>query len=223
MSDLHGQRIREITDYMFLPDCPVAADATIVLGQTLWHRPFQKSVEIYKAGAAGKIIFTGGFNPKLGSCEALRMRRTWGKLGYSANDVLTDIAATNTLENMQNARALMSGDLLLKDCKAINIITINYHMRRAVETLKHVFADASIQIGIVNYPSRYCGPDTWFADQTGRTLVMSELAKIRKYLSPGQGLDIGPAHDLAPHALQGAAHQAEIPASNSAPVAPQRC
>ncbi len=222
MSDLHGHRIREITDYMFLPDRPVVADATIVLGQTLWHRPFQKSVEIYKTGTAGKIIFTGGFNPKLGSCEALRMRRTWEKLGYSTNDVLIDSAATNTLENMQNARALIAGEALLKDCKAINIITINYHMRRAVETLKHVFADASIQIGIVNYPSRYCGPDAWFADQTGRTLVISELAKIRKYLPRGQGLDIGPTHDLAPHDPEGAAHRGEIPAGNSNPFVQRR-
>ncbi len=221
MTDLHEQRIREITDYMFLPDRPVAADATIVLGQTLWHRPFRKSIETYKAGTAGKIIFTGGFNPKLGSCEALRMRRTWEKLGYSPNDVLTDIAATNTLENMQNARALMAGEPGLKDCKAVNIITISYHMRRAVETLKHVFADASIQIGIVNYPSRYCGPDTWFADQAGRTLVISELAKIRKYLSRGLSVDIGAANHLAPPYVQSAVRRGEIHAGGNDPLAPQ--
>ena len=183
MIELSEADLRQITDYVFLPDRPLIADATIVLGQTLWHRPFQKSIEIYKAGSAGKVIFTGGFNPALGSAEALRMKRAWAKLGYCRNDVLVDRHASNTLENIQNARALMARANLLKCGMAINVIAISYHMRRAIETLRQVFSDDLLQIGIINYPSRYCPPDTWFHDPRGRSLVIGELIKIEKYLT----------------------------------------
>jgi hypothetical protein len=182
MIELSEPELRQITDYVFLPDRPLFADATIVLGQTLWHRPFQKSIEIYKAGGAGKVIFTGGFNPTLGSAEALRMKRAWARLGYCLNDVLVDRHACNTLENIQNARALMVRANLLKRGMAINVIAISYHMRRAIETLSQVFSDELLQIGIINYPSRYCAPDTWFHDPRGRSLVIGELIKIEKYL-----------------------------------------
>jgi hypothetical protein len=185
MIELNVPYLRQITDYVFLPDRPLIADATIVLGQTLWHRPFQKSIEIYKAGAAGKVIFTGGFNPTLGCAEALRMKRAWARLGYCLNDVLVDRHASNTLENIQNAKALMAGTNLLKCGMAINVIAISYHMRRAIETLKHVFSDELLQIGIINYPSRYCPPDHWFNDPIGRSLVIGELIKLEKYLTMG--------------------------------------
>lgn len=182
MIDLSSYQIREITEYMFLPDVPLKADATIVLGQTLWHRPFQKSIEIYRSGLSGKLIFTGGFNPKIGNHEALCMKRAWIEMGYCADDFLIDTEATNTMENMQNAKALMEKAELLRSGVAINLITINYHMRRAAETLKYVFADKSLQLGIINYPSKYCEPDTWFDDQQGRSLVLNEFTKIKKYL-----------------------------------------
>ncbi|WP_396430195.1 YdcF family protein [Limnohabitans sp.] len=183
MIELSEPDLRQITDYVFLPDRPLIADATIVLGQTLWHRPLQKSIEIYKAGAAGKVIFTGGFNPTLGCAEALSMKRAWARMGYCLNDVLVDRHASNTLENIQNAKVLMDRANLLKRGMAINVIAISYHMRRATETLKQVFSDDLIQIGIINYPSRYCPPDNWFHDPRGRSLVIGELIKIEKYLT----------------------------------------
>lgn len=183
MIDFTAKGIREITDYMFLSDSPLDADATIVLGQTLWHRPFKKSIEIYKAGISGKLIFTGGFNPKLGCPEALCMQRTWGKMRYCLDDVLIDNEATNTKENMQNAKVLMEKANILKNGAVINVVAINYHMRRAVETLKYVFANDSLQIGIVNYKSKYCDPALWFDNQYGRSLVINEFMKIKKYLA----------------------------------------
>lgn len=191
MIELSEPNLRQITDYVFLPDCPIFADATIVLGQTLWQRPFLKSIEVYKAGAAGKVIFTGGFNPTLGSAEALRMKRAWARLGYCLNDVLVDRHARNTLENIKNARALMARANLLKCGMAINVIAISYHMRRAIETLRQVFSDELLQIGIINYPSKYCPPDTWFKDPRGRSLVIGELIKIEKYLMKRPNLAIG--------------------------------
>lgn len=181
MHPLDEVRIKQITEYMFLPDNPIKADATIVLGQTLWQRPFQKAVELYKAGLSGKLVFTGGYNPKLGSHEALEMRKAWTQLGFSPEDVLLDVEATNTMENMVNARALMHEAGLLHNPLKINLVSISYHMRRAVETLKGVFDNTPIELGFANYPSKLCVTETWFLNPQGAKLVLEELEKIKKY------------------------------------------
>lgn len=181
MHDLDAQQIKAITEYMFLPDNPIKADATIVLGQTLWQRPFQKAVEIYKAGLSGKLVFTGGYNAKLGSSEALEMKKAWTQLGFPTEDVLLDVQATNTMENMANARALMQEAGLLHSPSKINLISISYHMRRAVETLKHAFDNIPIELGLANYPSQLCVKESWFLNLQGSKLLLEELEKIKKY------------------------------------------
>lgn len=181
MRRLDEDRIKQITEYMFLPDSPLKADATIVLGQTLWQRPLKKAIELYQAGLTDKLIFTGGYNPKLGSCEAREMQKTWAKTGYPSNALLIDSEATNTRENMVNAKQLLQESGLCKAGMAINLISINYHMRRAVQTLRQVFDGSEIQLGIVNYPSKYCEPHTWHQHVEGVRLIQTEMAKIKQY------------------------------------------
>lgn len=180
--ELPEKEIRQITEYIFLPDFLLEADATIVLGQTLWQRPFQKALEIHRTGAAGRILFTGGFNAKLGGREALFMQRAWAEMTGNADGVMIDPDASNTMENMRNARSLLEQGGMLRPDMKINIITISYHMRRAIETFKHVFSQDSVNIGVVNYPSQHCHRDHWSSNPTGRTLVLGEVEKIRKYL-----------------------------------------
>ena len=177
------EKLKRISAYMFLPDSPVSAVATIVLGQTLWQRPYEKAIQVYQSGIAGKIIFTGGFNQKLGKIEAHEMRQEWEKSGHAIHDVLVDEHASNTWENMRNVREILKKEQLLKPYISINIITINYHMRRALETLNKVFAEEKPMIGIINYPSIHCAPTRWHTHQKGRDLVMKEVFKLRSYLS----------------------------------------
>lgn len=181
MHDLDAQQIKAITEYMFLPDNPIKADATIVLGQTLWQRPLQKAVEIYRAGLSGTLIFTGGFNPKLVGYEALEMQKAWLQMGYPPDKVLIDTKATNTMENILNAKKLLEESGLYKTGMLINLISINWHMRRALETIRHVFSGHNLQIGVVNYPSKYCEPHTWHQNVQGARLVQTEMAKIKAY------------------------------------------
>jgi len=180
--DSQNISVREITDYMFVPDSPIKADVTIVLGQTLWERPLNKAVELYKSGLSGYLIFTGGFNPKLGAEEAICMSNGWVQMGYPKTDLLIDQVANNTMENMVNSRAILESRGFLDKTARINIVTINFHMRRSIETFNHVFFDKTCHLGIVNYPSIYCHPQTWHADKKGRTLVMTEFRKIHQYL-----------------------------------------
>lgn len=182
MIELDEKRIQEITDYMFLPDNPIKADATIVLGQTLWQRPFQKGVALYRAGLSGKLVFTGGYNPKLDAREADEMFKAWMEMSYGLEHVLIDDRARNTMENMLNAKRLLEEAGIHKSGIKINLISINYHVRRAVETFKFIFKDDDFELGVVNYPSKYCAIDAWANSENGRKLVINELHKILEYL-----------------------------------------
>ncbi len=183
--------IQHISGYMFVPDDVLEADATIVLGMTLWERPLQKAMELHQSGKAGALVFSGGHNPRIGGCEALQMRDRWIRQGYPENQLLIDSSATNTRENMAHSRSLLAQRGMLRHGARINIIAISYHMRRAVETFRDVFG-ADVTAGIVNYPSKYCDPVRWFENSRGRELVLGEAMKIRKYFP-----DLAPRLDEA--------------------------
>lgn len=178
---LNHDRIRVLTEYMFVEDSPLKADVTLVLGQTRWQRPLAKAIELYEAGLSGTLVFTGGYNKKLGGIEAPAMRDAWAKKGYPMTHVLVDTEATNTLENMINSRQLLEVSGIFKPGLRINLVSINYHMRRALETLRHVWG-GGLEVGIANYPSQYCDPASWYENNLGRELILTEFEKIEKYL-----------------------------------------
>ncbi len=177
---LDSPSIAGITDYMFVPDDVLDADATIVLGMTLWERPLQKAMELQRDGQAGTLVFSGGYNPKIGDYEALKMRDYWIRGGFPGNKPLVDPRSTNTRENMENSRKLLAERGILRHGARINIISINYHMRRAVETFRDVFG-TDVNLGVANYMSKYCHPLGWFDDVQGRELLLGEVQKIRRY------------------------------------------
>lgn len=173
--------IEQITDYMFVPDDIIQADATLVLGMTLWHRPLMKAVELHHENIAGTLIFSGGLNPKLGEVEASKMMQRWIEMGLSPERVLLDHQSVNTRENMLHSKQLLEEHGLFAEDMRLNIIAISYHMRRVVETCRSVFGD-QIRVGIVNYPSVHCHRESWFDDLNGKKLILAELEKIFRYL-----------------------------------------
>ena len=176
------QQIKALTEYMFVPDNILKANVTIVLGQTLWKRPLEKAAELYQAKLAGTLVFTGGYNKKIGGFEALEMENSWAnRFGLPLDNVLIESTSTNTMENMSNTKLLLEELGLLGGCLNINIVTINYHMRRAIETCRVVFGSAHY-VGAVNYPSQYCDSKSWYQNSQGEKLILTESDKIRKYL-----------------------------------------
>lgn len=181
MFELNEQLVTEFTRYMFVNDRHLQADATIVLGNTLWHRPLLRAIELYQIDPSGAYIFCGGFNPKLGFSEAIAMQQEWLNRHFPSDRVLIDDQSTNTFENMVNAKNTLDKNQLLRPDMAINLISINYHMRRSLETCRHVFGK-QIRLGSINYPSRYCDSAGWHENKIGKQLIVSEAIKIKKYL-----------------------------------------
>lgn len=194
MPELSPEQVQALTRYMFIDDTTLQADCTLVLGMTLVHRPVARAAQLHERGQAGLIVFSGGPNPRLHTTEALAMHGHWCGLGHSDRQVRLETRSTHTRENMTETRDLLEREGLLKGIRRMNLVTISYHMRRAVETFRDVFGD-HIALGTASYPSVHCPPQGWAHDPQGRALVLAEFEKIRQYLP--HRLRDAPALDLA--------------------------
>ncbi len=184
----------EVTGFFFPPDNGLHAEFTVVLGMTLWERPLQRALSLYREGRAGRLVLCGGYNPKIGGVEALEMQRAIRDAGIPERDLLVDPHSRNTAENFKNAA------LLIRECTAgyppgaINIVSIHYHVRRALLTAQEVFG-AGVAVGAVTYPSVHYASDEWFANARGRNDVLQELRKIQRYFPntvlPGDEWSVG--------------------------------
>lgn len=173
--------VAALTNFMFLPDKAIRADCTFVLGMTLFHRPVARAVELHDQNLAGRIIFSGGYNPRLQAQEADEMRALWCQLGRPEAVVQVERESTNTRENMEGIKSLLERQGLMTEIHSVNLVAISYHMRRALETFRDVFGDAWT-VGTASYPSQYCSPHGWAQNARGRELVLSEFVKIRQHL-----------------------------------------
>jgi uncharacterized SAM-binding protein YcdF (DUF218 family) len=200
---LSPELIEEITDFMFVREAPFRADATIVFGMSLWNRPVDKAVSLYREGRAGRLVLTGGHNPAIGAVEAIEMWRKARELGVPDSDLLVEPQATNTRENIANAHALLRASGHSTQALRLNLVTINFHVKRVLLTFDDV-CGAGHRLGVASYPSRYCPPDAWFRTEQGRRNVLGELAKIATYLP-----------DVVPERLRQVAAGTSTPAGQS--------
>jgi uncharacterized SAM-binding protein YcdF (DUF218 family) len=172
--------LEALSGFFFPPDNGLHAQFTVVLGMTLWERPLQRALALYREGRAGRLILCGGYNPKIGGIEALEMQRAIRVAGIPERDLLIDPHSRNTAENFKNAA------LLIKECTSghppdsINIVSIHYHIRRALLTAREEFG-SGVAVGAVTYPSIHYASEEWFASARGRNDVLRELRKIQDY------------------------------------------
>ena len=177
MKDLDRQRLHK---FLFLPDSGNKADVTIVLGMTLWQRPAERAFELYRKGLSGRLIFTGGHNPNIDKTESQAMAQHALSLGVSQGDFLEEPRATNTRENFIYCRELMEEHGLLRRGCSLTIVTISFHMRRAVLTAQDIFAGA-VAIGTASYPSIHYPDSSWHESPRGRRDALAEINKLGLY------------------------------------------
>lgn len=109
------------------------ADAIVVLGasvlpdgtpsQILADR-VENAVELYKAGAAPKIIMSGD-NSTVEYNEVLAMKDYAVSLGVPADDIFCDHAGFSTYESMHRAKSVFGADRII-------VSTQRYHLYRAL-------------------------------------------------------------------------------------------
>jgi uncharacterized SAM-binding protein YcdF (DUF218 family) len=170
------------TDF-FIPDSIFPADLVIVFGMTAWHRPMECAVDLYKAGTARRLLFTGGFNRRIGGVEASEMAREALRRGVPAAAILVEDRASNTAENLIFSRRLIEETAGLETIASILLVAISFHMRRVLMTAQRTFPP-QIALGNASYPSVAYSDRDWFRSDRGRRDVASEIQKIQLYLDP---------------------------------------
>lgn len=171
--------VREmITALLFKGGHPLRADATIVLGMTLWQNPLDAALRLAAKGLAGRLVFTGGHNPQIGRPEGEVMAEAAIARGIAPERVLCEDRARHTGENLAFSWALLRAQP--EPVRAVNIVGISYHMARALLTARTVIP-ADVALGYQGYASVHFGPGDWHINERGRRDVLGEVAKLGRY------------------------------------------
>jgi len=146
---------------------PVKADVMVLLGGGSVVRP-QRVVELYKAGAAAKIIITG-----TGDCE--RNQQVLETNGVPESAILLEPMATTTFENAKFSLPL----LRQLGSKRVLLVTSWYHTRRAVACFRHFAPD--IQFYSAPATLNDTGQKLFIAVQEERVYTLKEYPKLLFY------------------------------------------
>jgi uncharacterized SAM-binding protein YcdF (DUF218 family) len=176
-----GFDVAALTKYLFIPDTLLAADIAVVFGMTAWHRPTDCAVQLYRLGLAPKLLFTGGFNARLGTNEAIEMARAARHHGVPSTDIIVEPRSANTCDNVVNSLGCIERRIGLDQVHTVLLIAIHFHARRARLTAEKHFPK-HIGFGSASYPSAFYSARNWHLSDRGRADVYSEVAKIETYL-----------------------------------------
>jgi uncharacterized SAM-binding protein YcdF (DUF218 family) len=177
-----------VTDFLFLEDCEIKSDFTVVLGMTLWRRPLARAVFLANKLQAGMFIFSGGWNAELRRNEAELMAAEAEALGVPRTHFCCEPNSRNTLENFTNSLAMIRQTPSAEPL-SINIVAIGFHTRRALLTAQAVFPP-STSFGIAGYPSVHYGNKDWFRTERGKSDVAAEVSKIQRYFPGAVPVDV---------------------------------
>lgn len=163
------------------PQSPLAkADAIVAISGGDTDARTLEAVELYQAGWAPRIIFSGAALDPNGPSNAKVMATAAEAQGVPASAIALDEAATNTRENATNVAAIMA----TQHDKSIILVTSPYHQRRAYIVFRR-------QLGrgftIINHSSIDPGwrRSDWWATSASRSLTFSELQKVAYELASG--------------------------------------
>ncbi len=162
----------EITRIVFdgVADDGHKGDFILVLGfRDVVEDRVPKAVELYNAGRAGKIIFSGApvldtpFGPL---SEAEHMARVAMELGVPAEDIIIDNMAKTTDENMICSLLLMQREMKIRDIRRVLIVSSPQHLKRAYHTARLFWPE---HIAVTLCPAeRLINAGTWPTADNGR-------------------------------------------------------
>ncbi|MGE0845704.1 MAG: YdcF family protein [Flavobacteriaceae bacterium] len=176
----HMDRIERIGRCFFPPDRRLRADVAIVFGMSAPERPVERAVELFNAGIVRRLLFTGGYNERLGRAEADEMAVLANGQGVPAEAILIEDRARNTEENIELSCRLLEDRWGAAGVGSVMLLTIHYHLRRAHLAARRRIPE-DVALGWTCYPSLHYTSRNWFEVERGRRDVTSEIEKIERY------------------------------------------
>lgn len=137
-----------------ITDAPGKADCILVLGagvkgdspSPMLKDRLDRAIELYKNGAADKILMSGDHGRK-GYDEVNVMKRYAAQSGVPTEDIFMDHAGFSTYESIYRARDVFG-------VKSVIIVTQKYHLFRALYIAERLGVEAT---GVSANPRSYAG------------------------------------------------------------------
>jgi uncharacterized SAM-binding protein YcdF (DUF218 family) len=173
-----------ITNYIFIEDENPSGDVAFVFGTGLsLMYAVEQAIRLYQIGSVRKILVTGGVNKKLLFNEAETAYTKLIDAGIPVQDILIENRASNTLENVIFSIPILENAIGLQNIRTIVSVVKNFHARRAAMTLyRHLPKTITIKTCAYIPHSYEFSKNDWHTYDMGKTLVIGECRKIKKYL-----------------------------------------
>ena len=185
ISDEEAARIAQYLDV----DTGIArSDVAIIFGTRL-PEPAYIAAEMFRQGAVGYIVLTGGRNRQDGMNEA---ERHWSILvagGVPQDRIVLEQQSNNTLENVLFALEALAEYCQVRRIRTVTAVTKWYHARRAVMTLKRHFPSV-VRYFAMTYEPSFAQRENWRLSESGAKRVMKEWKSIPNYLAQGHIAEI---------------------------------
>jgi uncharacterized SAM-binding protein YcdF (DUF218 family) len=164
------------------------ADAIMIMaGSAVFKERTQRAAELYKEGRASKIILTNDNQQSGWASDEQRnipyheLAARWLRRQGVPDEAIETLPepVSGTYEESLVLRRYAEA----KGLQSVLIVTSAYHSRRALWTLKKVFANSAITIGLEAVPpgQQAPSPATWWLHFRGWQLVPGEYAKMIYY------------------------------------------
>ncbi|HSX41276.1 MAG TPA: YdcF family protein [Candidatus Saccharimonadales bacterium] len=141
-----------------------------------------EAVELYKAGYAPKLLFSGAAQDPTGPSNAAAMQKSAERQGVPSSDVLIEESAQNTAQNAEaSANVLRSAG-----AQKIILVTSPYHQRRASLEFHRALGKP---VKIINHsaPDHRWRKSAWWETPYSYNLTISELQKTIYVLTTKNG------------------------------------
>lgn len=182
----------EITNYIFLEDEDPSGDLAFVFGVGNGiQEGVDKAYELFKKGSVPRILLSGGENEKYHFIEADEMFGRLQQLGIPPEKMLKETRSKNSLENVLNSLPILDREFGLPNIVTIVVIAKDYHMRRAMMTLrKHLPDHIELLAAPFHNPEYGVTKATWNDQDKSRDRVLDELRRIKEYKAKGDIADL---------------------------------
>ena len=177
----------EMTTFMFQDtvDDHQIGDCILVFGSKTIHRVI-KAAALYHDKRAPKILVSGSA-ARWGEDEepeAIWMRDRLLDLGVPSEDILLELEAANTTENVLASLMVLQRSIGLNHIQRLLIVSSPYHMKRCYLTLTTYMPDW-ISYSFCSDDREFGQRNNWWQDETEKARIVKELHSIQRYVKDG--------------------------------------
>ncbi|MBP3951880.1 YdcF family protein [Bacillus suaedae] len=195
LSKLETEKLsdRQMTKLLYsdIEDYGKDGDCIFVVGSSkAIHYRLPKAVELYNAGRASKILFSGGVTWSGNDfSEAISLKKEAISLGIPEQDILIEDKSLHTLENVLASLLVLDREFHLYKINRLLAVTTSYHMKRLHLTLK-TYMPSWINYTLCAAEDNNTRKDNWFLSDLGRKRVQDESVKLIRYVKQGALADV---------------------------------